>query len=353
MTGPSINIPLDLSSLTNAKEKVKILRKELREANKDIEKAKKGGHAVTAEQKKRYQQAQRNFDQFQAKIQSSQQRVRDFVDSRVAMQKQGNFVGNSLDSYSRIVAAKALARNIADTANNYSAPRITDEVVGRNSFDQDIDYKYSPSRGYRTGEVFKSAGEMALASSNPYVKAGGAIAYGLGKLGTTSEDYAEGQRYKQQQDQLHKRSISSELQQKIHDQYLKEHEFFGIDAITERLGLGNLGLSKFKDWNDKHSLLGKGAYTKGDLQAERADQNAKHAALESLRQQRNAAVDLGNFSGARQIMARAPSITPGLNIANQIWRNPAELYTQRESAREASKSWARNNCSRAGPRTGD
>lgn len=330
--GPGISVPWDLSSLRDAPETVKKLRKELKEANKDIEKAKKGTKDQQDAAKKRYQQAQRDLDQYQAKILSSKNRVKEFVDSRVAMQKQGTFLDSALTTQSKIMAAKALATEAVDTYTNYVAPRITNETLGKNSFGQDIDYRYTPSKGYRNAELAQKGGSKLiqagyeLSKVNPeagaVVAAVGAGVWAVGKATNFNEDYQEGQKYKARQSELGQRAASSEMIDKLHDQYRRENPFSVFD------------------------------YKKDDFQKERADQDAKIAALDSLRKQRNAAVDMGNFSAARQIMRRAPDIVPGLD-SNPVWKNPADLYTSREATREASKSWARNNMTRAGPRTGD
>jgi len=320
MPGPAISIPLDLSSLTNAKEKTKALRKELKDANKDIDKAKKAGTEITQAQKQRFQQAQRNLNQYTAQVSSANDRVQASVKSSAITQRQSNFLDTALTIKSKIIAAKGVAIQAIDTATNFFGDRITNENLGKTSYGEDVNYRYTPSSAYRAAELGSKAGDAMLQSKNPVLMAAGAAISLTSAAVKFGEDYQQGQIVKNKLSQLGARDVSLSMEKHIREKYLQENP-----------------LSRFD-------------YTAAQFKAARAFEDAKISAIASLKGQRNAAIDLGDFRKARAIMDQAKDIVPG---QNPIWKDPALEYTQREGVREAAKAWARNNMQKAGVRTGD
>lgn len=325
MPGPGINIPLDLSSLTNAKEKSKQLRQEVRAANKEIDALVKKGQAVPAELKKKYQEAQRNLDQFTAKVKSSQTRLRDFIDSRT---KPSSFVEKFERAENRIAAWKgALEKG--------------KKIVAAGE-----------KQGYAgvAGESLDVAGDYLLASKNPYAMAAGVVAKGVGKGIKFKADMDEAQKIEkegleQEQKDLYAAGLglkSDSVRRQAREEVLKGEGFF------KNLKWSGSGVGSDRMYD---TLTNKTGAIDPELE-KKIDAKVSEAItkMQAAKQEGYKALDLGDFASAQ---AKFKEANAALKGSMPMWSNPAELYTQRESARAASKAWAFNNMHRAVDRTGD
>lgn len=346
-TGPTINLPIDLSSLANSSAKIKELKKEVKSVNKDIEKLVKAGQAVPSDLKQKYQAAQKRLDNYYERVQDSRERVRESIAETKS--RQNRFIDGAHDIQSKVMSARFAIRQIQKSAHDLFDERRTNEVVGKDGAGDDIRYKYSPSNAYRAAEFADEHANKAIVAG---LKMGGEVGALIAIVGAVVKAASKGYKGFEDKDEgeKYKALIDGQLGNDFRNAGAGG-QFGRQDDVQERLKQSYMR-AEHPILNAVDNFFGRDSnYSVEDYKAIRAHQNSVLSQVTSLKNSALDDIDLGRFSSARKKMLEAKDIDPHAGLS--VWEDPATLFTQRQSALEASKSWARSQMRLATNRSGD
>lgn len=351
--GPSDTIGrISTAAFSDIKTKMKDMKKEVREAQKDFDKLKKAaketGQTVSknSDQAKRLDAANNNLNSFVSEVKESNKRKAEFIEQNRLNNR--SFMDSVDDAYSRVNTIRGIGRKIHKVINEFKDDS-GHETIGKDLSGNDIIIDTGTTTGYKAN---KAASDLAYdaflvswKAKNPVGMALSGLTYAGTKLFTGVQDAAKAESL----DPLYQR---------------QEKQDYAGSGLGGAANFEQIKGAAERDYLRKNfdaqllSGLGGEAIARKQVELNPDATRAMHQSVEgainqisALRQSALSELESGNKIGYDIKMKQARELIPNERI--EVYADPLALYTQREASREGAKSWARSQLSRAGPRTGD